>query len=199
MTGKTLVITNSYLLLVRENPYYWCSAALIRCGRPNRKEELMSPSYALPDYVDPDRHSDQHERAAHARSRMARALSAVSTGSTLLLAAFVSALLVGANQLVESWTDGNLLSAWVVLWLLAFAALALLAGPSRRAAASLGVAMMARRARRVKAQQDEHFWESALSDPRLMAEIRRAMGTSAPAVNDAARANWRRLIYIPSL
>lgn len=155
----------------------------------------MSPSYALPEYVEPN--PEQLERAVHERSRIARALSIVSTSSSLLLAAVVSALLVGANQLVESWTDGNLLTAWIALWLLAFAALALLAGPSKRAAASLGVALKAQRQRREKALQDAHYWESALSDPRLMADIRRAMGPSAPVVHDAVRANEWTYFYVP--
>ena len=159
----------------------------------------MSPSYALPEYLEPAQHPNQDQHVAPALPRIARAITVVRTASRLLLPAVVAALLVGANEWVASWNDGNLLTAWIVLWLLAFAALALLAGPFRRAAASLGAALKARQEQRLKTQQDEQYWESALSDPRLMAEIRRAMGPSAPVVHDVARANWWRLIYVPSL
>jgi hypothetical protein len=156
----------------------------------------MSPSYALPDYLDSLQEFNQAQRAEQANSHIPRSLSAVSAGSKLLLAAIVSGLLVGANQWLESWNDGNLLTDWMVLWLLAFAALALLAGPSRRASASLGAALKARREQRLRTQQDEHYWNSALSDPRLMADIRRAMGPSAPVVHDVARANQWIYFYV---
>jgi hypothetical protein len=45
----------------------------------------------------------------------------------MLLAAMVSALIVVADQLIDSWADGDLLAAWVVLWVVGFAAVALLA------------------------------------------------------------------------
>ena len=51
----------------------------------------------------------------------------------MLLAAVVSALLVVANQVIDTWTEGHLLAAWIVLWTVAFAALGLLAAPARRA------------------------------------------------------------------
>jgi hypothetical protein len=162
-------------------------------------EELVSPSYALPEYVERERHPDHDERAAYGRTQLAQALAAVSSGSRLLLAAVASALLVSANQLVESWVAGSPLSTWFVLWLISFAALALLAGPCRRAAAWLRAALKARRARRLQAEHDMHCWESALSDPRVMAEIRRALGPSAPVVHDVVRENWWPLIYIANL
>jgi len=57
--------------------------------------------------------------------------------ATLLLAALVAAVLVVANQIVETWSDGSLLAAWIGLWVVGFAALALLADPARRAAHGL--------------------------------------------------------------
>ena len=50
----------------------------------------------------------------------------------MLLAAIVAAFLVVANQVVDTWTEGHLLAAWIVLWMVAFAALAP-AGPSGQA------------------------------------------------------------------
>ncbi len=54
--------------------------------------------------------------------------------ASLLLAAVIAALLVVADQVMETWTDGNLLAAWIAMWVIAFAGLALLAEPARKAA-----------------------------------------------------------------
>ena len=42
--------------------------------------------------------------------------------ASLLLAALVSALVVVANQVIETWSDGHLLAAWIALWLVALRA-----------------------------------------------------------------------------
>ena len=76
----------------------------------------MSPSYALPDYLDSLQEFDRAQRAEQANSCIPGSISAVSAGSKLLLAAIVSGLLVGANQWLESWNDGNLLTDWMVLF-----------------------------------------------------------------------------------
>src|SRR3990167_6223937 len=59
----------------------------------------------------------------------------------MLLAAVVAALLVVADQLIETWADGHLLVVWVALWSVAFAALALLAPPLRQLADAGGVVL----------------------------------------------------------
>ncbi len=43
--------------------------------------------------------------------------------------------MVAANELIDSWSDGHLLAAWLVLWGIAFAGMALLAAPARNAVA----------------------------------------------------------------
>lgn len=97
----------------------------------------------------------------------------------LLLAAALAALLVVADQVISTWTDGNWLAAWVALWTVTFAALAFLASPLRRMATYAARAIMRRialsRARREEAQ----LWEYARHDPRIMAEIRSAQGRNA--------------------
>ena len=50
----------------------------------------------------------------------------------MLLAAAMAALLVVADQVISTWSDGHLLAGWVALWTVAFAALAFLASPLRR-------------------------------------------------------------------
>lgn len=133
-----------------------------------------------------------------ARPRVARTLNAARAGSSLLLAAVVAAVLVVADKVMDSWTDGNLLIAWMVLWVLAFAALALLAAPSRRAAAALQAAFKSLHERRIRAVQDEQYWQTALSDPRIMADIRRAMG-ELPLPYTRTHPNYWYWLYCPTL
>jgi hypothetical protein len=99
--------------------------------------------------------------------------------ASLLLAALVAALLVVANQVVDTWTEGHLLAAWIVMWTVAFAGLALLATPARRAAAGLRLALERWKVRRIQARHDEQFWQAALQDARIMADISRAMSAAA--------------------
>ncbi len=92
----------------------------------------------------------------------------------MLLAAAMAALLVAADQVIDSWIDGHLLAAWVALWTVTFAALALLATPLRKVsntgAAWVSAYLKARQERR----QEEDMWELARHDSRVMAEIRMA-------------------------
>ncbi len=92
----------------------------------------------------------------------------------MLLAAGMAALLVTADQVINSWTDGHMLAAWVALWTVTFAALAILATPLRKmsnaGAAWVSAYQQANTARREEAE----LWELARHDPRVMADIRMA-------------------------
>ena len=94
----------------------------------------------------------------------------------VLVAAVVAALLVVSNQLIETITDGHLFAAWIGLWAVGFAAMALLARPASQFVAKLRSAKRERQAARRAADQDAHYWQAALDDERLMADIRGAMG-----------------------
>lgn len=125
------------------------------------------------------------ERAADSLRLAAASVLSARGAASLLLAAIVSALLVAANQIVDTWSEGRLLLAWIVMWTIAFAALALAAHPAR--AAVMGMRAQLRRwagARRA-AQQDSELWRLALTDARVMADISRAM--SADAMADVKR------------
>jgi hypothetical protein len=103
-------------------------------------------------------------------------------GASLLLAAIVAALVVVANQVIDTWTEGHLLAAWIVMWAVAFAALALLAAPAKRAVAAFRAGYQRWAAARRAAAADEQLWNLALTDARVMADISRAM--SADALRD---------------
>ena len=139
----------------------------------------MTTSFAHVHY--PTRHPGV-ERAARLADGFSAARSALASGratATLLLAALVSALLVVANQVIDTWTEGHLLAAWIVLWAVAFAALALFAAPARRTAQAVRSSLRAWRIRSAQRAHDEQFWQAALGDARIMADISRAMSASA--------------------
>ena len=121
------------------------------------------------------------ERALENFKQFRRSFDGARATASLLLAALVSALLVVANQVVDTWTEGHLLAAWIVLWTVAFAALALLAAPVRRLAAASRTGLKRWLAAYRAAEQDRKLWEVALSDARVMADISRAMNLSTRA------------------
>jgi hypothetical protein len=92
----------------------------------------------------------------------------------MLLAAVMAALLVAADQVIDSWVDGHLLAAWVALWTVTFAALALLATPLRQVANTGARWVAAWSHARAAQQAEEQMWEFARHDPRVMMEIRMA-------------------------
>jgi hypothetical protein len=115
------------------------------------------------------------ERAAESLQAFASGFEGARGAATLLLAAVVAALLVVANQLVDTWTEGHLLAAWVVMWTIAFATLALLATPARRATRGVRAWLREVRAARREARSDRQLWNVAVTDARVMADISRAM------------------------
>ena len=121
--------------------------------------------------------------------------------AAVLLAAVVSALVVAADQLVDSWAEGHLLMAWVIVWAVGFAAMALFAGSARNLASRVVKALDAWSLREARARADKRLWATALSDPRIMADLQVAMGraeqaeVAAAAVAEAPTSNrWGRAI-----
>jgi hypothetical protein len=95
--------------------------------------------------------------------------------AALLLGAVVSAVLIVADRLVVNMADGGLLVGWVVLWGLAFIALALLAD-TVRSLALRAVALWQRGVRRRElARADAQFMAYAQFDPRVMHELQVAL------------------------
>lgn len=115
------------------------------------------------------------ENAIAALKRVAAGLEGARGMSSMLLAALVAALLVVAHQVIDIWGDGHLLAAWMTLWLVAFAAMALLAAPARRASVVLRASYRAWTQGVRRDAEDQRTWEAALQDARLMADLSRAM------------------------
>jgi hypothetical protein len=93
----------------------------------------------------------------------------------ILLSAIVSTVLVVVNQVIDTYTDGHMLAAWMFLWVVAFSTIALLATPIRESVVSFGPAFLQWKMRRAERANDHKMWEVALQDPRVMAEIQRAI------------------------
>lgn len=94
--------------------------------------------------------------------------------SSMLLAAMVSALLVVADQVIDTWADGHLMAAWVLMWVIGFAALALLAAPSRALVLRVLSAVNRWLMDTSRARADAQMWAVAEQDHRVMADLHAA-------------------------
>ncbi len=109
---------------------------------------------------------------------MRRGFDSTKGLSFMLLAAMAAALVVVADQLIDTWADGHLLAAWVALSLVAFAALALFSALVRKLAAKVMGALNAWSQRVARARADARLWQIAKSDPRVMADLDAAIARS---------------------
>lgn len=91
--------------------------------------------------------------------------------AAMLLAALVAAMVVVADHLISTWADGHLLMAWVVLWVVVFAGLALFANTARSMARSALRSLDAWSQSMAHARAEARLWDMARSDPRLMSEL----------------------------
>lgn len=143
-------------------------------------------SFVQPNFPTHHQGVERAEQAAENVSQAMHQFTGARGLATFVLAAIVSALLFAANQLMETWADGHLMAAWIVLWAVAFAALAMLATPIRNTVLQVksidGSALYAAWSARRKARlSDEKMWSYARQDSRLMADITRALGDTEDA------------------
>ncbi len=98
--------------------------------------------------------------------------------AAMLLAAIVSAMLVAADALIDSYADGHLLVGWTILWAVGFIAMAVFAGTARNAAKKLLAGVGKWRAGHGQRQADRALLASAEHDPRIMADLQAAIERS---------------------
>jgi hypothetical protein len=137
----------------------------------------LSRDFAMARLAEPHLASAPHE-AGNSSPMMIGSMSPALDGSRTL-AGMLLALLVVADQVIDTWTDGHLLAGWVALWTVAFAGLALLATPLRKMAALLAGGFVHRIAALRAEQVEARMWEMASHDPRVMDEIRAAIARQA--------------------
>ena len=135
-------------------------------------------SFIQPSYPAQHQGVVRIEAAVDVVSSMRRGFDSTKGLSAMLLAAMVSALVVVADQLIETWANGHLMVAWVALWLVGFAALAVFAGAARKLAVTVVGALDAWSQRIAQARADERLWAIAKTDPRVMADLNAAMARS---------------------
>lgn len=102
--------------------------------------------------------------------------------ATVMLAAGVAALVVIADQMIDSWAQTHVAAAWLALWAVAALAIGLLRGLSRAMAHQLMKVLDAWSAQVASRRADERLWVMAQSDPRLMSDLQVALDVGA---NDA--------------
>ena len=127
-------------------------------------------------YFMPFQATSQVVRAAPQRPSKRIAPSQALAG--VLSASVFAALLAVADQVIDSWADGHMLLAWVMLWLSIFGGLALLTRPMRRASTASALWLQIRVAALVQSRREAALWELAMHDPRMLQELRAAKARS---------------------
>jgi hypothetical protein len=148
--------------------------------RINLSKEFTMARFIQPQFATPVAAAQVVEPSASSRTS-AQVQSESRTLGGMLLAAVLASLLVVANQLIDTWAEGHLLAAWVALWTIAFATLALLAPPLRQLASALSIRIARWDAQAKARRMEETMWEYAHRDPRVMAELRAALARSQNA------------------
>lgn len=165
----------------------------------------MNNSFVHLEY--PTRHPgvERMERVMDSVSVLRKGVDATRGLAGVLLAAMVATLVVVADQLMETWADGHLLAAWVLMWVIGFAALAVLAPTARSLAGRVMTGLDGWSQGVARRRADERLWDLARKDPRVMADIQAAASradytvdavvgeTAAPVVNDSAACRVARL------
>lgn len=136
-------------------------------------------AFAHADYPTQHPGVQRAENVAAAVQRTVAGFDGARGAASLLLAAAVSALLVVANQVVDTWANGHLVAAWMMLWVIAFAGIALLSAPARRAGVVLRAAGARWAENRRRAIEEDKLWQLALADRRVMADISHAIDRRA--------------------
>ena len=95
--------------------------------------------------------------------------------TTVLLATVVSALILLADQLVDTWADDHLFMAWVALWMLVFATLAVFAPVLKRQLDVVYAEWTSWRSQVAATRSEAAFLASAQNDPRVMEDLRAAI------------------------
>lgn len=131
-------------------------------------------SFINPGYPKEHRSAARLEAQSTAVVRLGEQFKGAKGLVAMLLAGALSALVVVGDQIVSTWTDGHLLMAWVALWAMVFAALALFAEAPRGWPTRVIAALEARAKAAAERAADEHIWAVAQSDPRFMADIQAA-------------------------
>lgn len=134
----------------------------------------MSNSFVHLEYSTSHPGVERFERVVTAADGLRKGWNATRGLAGVLLAAMVATLVVLADQLMDTWADGHLLAAWVLMWVIGFSALALLAPTARSLAARVMTGLDGWSQNVARRRADERLWDLARRDSRVMADIQAA-------------------------
>lgn len=151
----------------------------------------MNNSFVHLEYSNSHPGVERFERVASAAAYLRKGFTATRGLAGVLLAAMVATLVVVADQLMDTWADGHLMAAWVLMWVIGFAALALLAPTARGVAGRVMQGLDSWSQGVARRRADERLWDLARRDSRVMADIQAAAtraesGAADEAVNETA-------------
>ena len=116
--------------------------------------------------------------------------------SALLLAAAVAALAVAADQLIETWVDGHLFLAWVMLWAVVFVGSLMLTGTMRRMSARTIARLDQWAAARARVKAEVRLTAMARRDARLQSSINAPAAAASRAEKVAEHMPTQRSFHI---
>lgn len=134
----------------------------------------MNNSFVHLEYSNSHPGVERFERVASAAAYLRKGFTATRGLAGVLLAAMVATLVVVADQLMDTWADGHLMAAWVLMWVIGFAALALLAPTARGVAGRVMQGLDSWSQGVARRRADERLWDLARRDSRVMADIQAA-------------------------
>ncbi|GAB3499807.1 hypothetical protein GCM10027399_25210 [Curvibacter fontanus] len=151
----------------------------------------MNNSFVHLEYSNSHPGVERFERVVNAAGILRSGFTATRGLAGVLLAAMVATLVVVADQLMDTWADGHLMAVWVLMWLIGFAALALLAPTARGLAGRVMQGLDAWSQGIARRRADERLWDLARKDSRVMADIQAAAtraenGDADAVVNETA-------------
>ena len=126
------------------------------------------------------------ESVIESAQHIGRGLSGKRGLATLLLSAMVAAVMVVADEVMNSVAEGHLLVMWIALWAAAFVSLAVFAVPARKLANHLKVGLDDWSRALAEARADERLWAAAKTDTRVMADLQAAASRHDEDTTDAA-------------
>ena len=107
------------------------------------------------------------------RATAGRLFNAKTLAGPLVAAALAASVIV-AEQIINTWADGQLLLAWLALWFMLFAAFALFSEAVFGWSEMLGAAIGHWSDKGAQQAADAQVWQVARTDHRVMADLRAA-------------------------
>lgn len=142
----------------------------------------MTQSFIHLTYSETHPGVERIERVIDAAARLRKDFDGARGLATALLASMVAALIVVADQMVDTWAEGHLFAAWVIMWAVVFAALVLLTPTTRSMSGRVLESLNGWSQGVARRRADARLWDLAQKDSRVMADIQAARSRAEVAV-----------------